>query len=67
MKKQYIPKCNQCDSAVINGVYCHEIGCPNSKKTWVPDEQAWVLFLECPICGSDVREGEFCDCNEVQS
>ena len=23
-------KCNQCDSATINGVYCHEQGCPNS-------------------------------------
>jgi uncharacterized OB-fold protein len=24
--------CNQCDAAVINGVFCHETGCPNARK-----------------------------------
>lgn len=23
--------CNQCEAARINGAFCHEIGCPNSK------------------------------------
>lgn len=22
-------KCDQCDSTTINGVFCHETGCPN--------------------------------------
>lgn len=22
-------RCDQCDSATINGVFCHEFGCPN--------------------------------------
>ena len=25
-------KCDQCEMLSINGVACHEIGCPNSKK-----------------------------------
>lgn len=30
-------KCDQCDSTTINGVFCHELGCPDS---WldVPNE-----------------------------
>ena len=55
--------CNQCLPAMINGVFCHELGCPNSKKTWVSDE-GWVLFLKCFECGFDVREGEVCGCQE---
>lgn len=52
--------CNQCEAAMINGVFCHEIGCPNSKKTWEAGE--WVKYYECFECGCDVREGETCDC-----
>lgn len=37
-----IPKCNQCDSAVINGVYCHEHGCPNINKFWDEENEMWV-------------------------
>ena len=25
-------KCDQCVAAMINGVFCHETGCPNAKK-----------------------------------
>jgi hypothetical protein len=24
--------CDQCQALYINGVFCHELGCPNSKK-----------------------------------
>jgi hypothetical protein len=34
--------CNQCQMLSINGVPCHETGCPNSKKTWNPDLGDWV-------------------------
>ena len=37
-----VPKCNQCDSMTINGVYCHERGCPNTDKIWDPEEEEWV-------------------------
>ena len=55
--------CDQCQMLNINGVNCHEHGCPNSKKTWVPD-QGWVRFLKCFECGDDVEEGEVCSCRE---
>ena len=55
--------CDQCEMLSINGIPCHELGCPNGKKTWVP-EKGWVRYNECPICGSDVEEGESCNCQE---
>jgi hypothetical protein len=55
--------CDQCEAAMIQGVFCHETGCPNSRKTWEDGE--WILYLECRECGSDVRAGESCDCSEV--
>ncbi len=53
--------CDQCEALMINGVFCHETGCPNSRKTWVSN-RGWVRFLECSACGSDVEEGTTCDC-----
>jgi hypothetical protein len=35
------PKCNQCDSATINGFYCHEKGCPNDNKVYSFSEEEW--------------------------
>lgn len=37
-----MPKCNQCDSVYINGVFCHETGCPNRDKIYDKDEESWV-------------------------
>lgn len=31
-------KCDQCDSATINGVYCHEHGCPNAVEELLTSE-----------------------------
>lgn len=36
--------CDQCEAAMINGVFCHETGCPNSWK-----DQAKACFE----CGCD--------------
>lgn len=57
-------RCDQCEALVINGVYCHETGCPNSRKTWDEDRQEWILYLECRECGCDVEEGTVCSCQE---
>lgn len=27
---------------MINGVFCHETGCPNSKKEWDSENEEWV-------------------------
>lgn len=40
------PKCNQCDSATINGVYCHEHGCPNIDKFWDEENEMWMDIEE---------------------
>ena len=54
-------KCDQCNSAYINGVFCHEHGCPNRNKRYMDGE--WVKVYVCDICGYEYLEGETC-CNE---
>ncbi len=54
--------CDQCEAAMINGIFCHETGCPNQKKTWLADRAEWVRFLACFECGCDVEEGTYCGC-----
>jgi hypothetical protein len=45
----------------INGVACHEQGCPNTYKTWENGE--WIKYVKCFECGCDVQQGEPC-CGE---
>lgn len=54
--------CDQCAAAWINRVFCHEHGCPNERKTWVPEREQWVCFVECRECGAEIEAGETCDC-----
>ena len=35
------PKCDCCDSATINGVYCHERGCPNINRKYNFRDEYW--------------------------
>jgi hypothetical protein len=35
-------KCRQCQMLAINAIATHEIGCPNSKKTWSIEENEWI-------------------------
>ncbi len=57
-------RCDSCEIARINGVRCHETGCPESWR----DE-----IRECPWCGSEFepedRTQRFCceDCAEAYS
>lgn len=54
-------KCDQCNAAMINGVFCHEIGCENAGKEWNKEEGRWVKYYECGECGCDVIDGEACE------
>jgi hypothetical protein len=37
------PKCcDKCEALRINGVFCHETGCPNTKKVWDGQEGEWI-------------------------
>lgn len=57
-----IPKCDQCDSWVINGIYCHEKGCINQNKEYSFEEKRWVEPQKSEFCNCD---GEGCDlCEE---
>ena len=59
-------RCDQCQQLRINGVVCHETGCPNAKKRWMPEREAWVRFVDCFECGYPVEFGEHCDCQDVE-
>ena len=54
--------CNQCEVLIINGVFCHETGCPNQHKNWDEETQTWHSVYECDICGYEVKEDETCTC-----
>jgi len=57
-------KCDQCEQVRINGIVCHEVGCPNAGRTWDMERQAWIKYVECRECGCDVEVGECCGCQE---
>lgn len=52
--------CDQCQMLSINGVPCHETGCPNARKTWIEERGEWVSFVECFYCGCEVEAGTAC-------
>ncbi len=39
---EYKPWCDQCAACMINGIPCHETGCPNEDKVWDDEEDRWV-------------------------
>ena len=42
-------QCDQCEAVMVNGVRCHETGCPD----------AWVDYgAECQFCGCDFKPDE---------
>jgi hypothetical protein len=53
-------RCDQCELLVINGVICHEQGCPNSGSVF--EDGKWVCYYDCLICGCSVKADEHCDC-----
>ena len=34
-------RCDRCEAAYINGIFCHETGCPNIRKVWNPVDGTW--------------------------
>jgi hypothetical protein len=60
-------RCDQCQILSINGLACHEIGCPNTWKTWIEDRQEWVFVLRCFYCGFPVEEGTICSCRDKET
>lgn len=54
--------CNQCEMLSINGVACHETGCPNSRKTWDAKRGEWLRLVECSECGYEYFDGDTHEC-----
>jgi hypothetical protein len=55
--------CDQCAMATINGVPCHERGCPNLNARW--DGEQWIQQATCRECGYTVDVGDEC-CTEEE-
>lgn len=54
-----VKRCNQCEACMINGVFCHETGCPNINKRYF-DGEGWLSVRECKECGSEVLGDDTC-------
>lgn len=52
--------CDSCQALRINGVFCHEAGCPNGRSRWCRNRQIWIKLRTCFECGCDVDAGEPC-------
>ena len=54
--------CDQCEVVSLNGVACHETGCPN---TWIDPATGEAHWRACRWCGSqfvpEERGQRFCD------
>lgn len=59
-------KCQDCDSAIINGIPCHEQGCPSNHIDLATGKP---YLIPCSWCGSPVPappppyDKAFCDGN----
>jgi hypothetical protein len=52
--------CDQCQMLAINGVACHETGCPNMGARWDRENQVWVKQRKCFDCGYMVDLDDMC-------
>ena len=57
-------RCDSCEMVSINGIACHETGCPNARARY--DGENWIQQYECHKCGCMVDRGEACDCQDEE-
>jgi hypothetical protein len=57
--------CDQCEMLSINGIACHERGCPNMGARW--DGQQWIKQRTCFECGCTVDADSECCSAEPES
>lgn len=57
-KRRVRVHCDQCEMLSINGVACHETGCPNMGARW--DGDGWVRQRKCFDCGCAVDRDDPC-------
>ena len=52
--------CDQCEMLAINGIACHETGCPNMGSRGDVDAQEWRKQRKCFYCGFTVDAEDSC-------
>ena len=67
MPRKRFAKCDQCAAAYINGVFCHETGCPNQGARWDAGSMEWVKQRKCFECGCTVDRDDPCCSVEFES
>jgi hypothetical protein len=55
-------RCDECEALMINGVFCHELGCPNTGSRYDEYSCEWMKQRKCGECGCTVDEEDPC-CN----
>lgn len=53
-------RCDQCEAAMINGIFCHETACPNARSRYDTDNGEWVRQRECYECGCIIDADDPC-------
>ncbi len=59
-KTKLIRRCDRCEALMINGVFCHETGCPNIHARFDADSDTWVKQRKCFECGCMVDATDPC-------
>lgn len=49
--RAYRVRCDRCEMLMINGVACHERGCPNLGARYDRKAKEWVKLGKCRECG----------------
>jgi hypothetical protein len=65
MKRTGNYRCNQCEASMINGVFCHESGCPNTRSRYDAESGEWIKQRKCFDCGCTVDADDPC-CSDEQ-
>ena len=58
-------RCDQCSALMINGLFCHETGCPNTKSRYDESTDTWIKQRKCFECGCTIDANTDC-CNEEE-
>lgn len=52
--------CDSCIALMINGMFCHETGCPNTSSRYDAESGSWIKQRKCFDCGYTVDADEDC-------
>lgn len=47
----YPKKCDQCQWCRVNGIFVHELHCPNQHSRWDAESGVWIKQRKCFTCG----------------